>query len=173
MKMKEDNETKDEVKRLYRSRENKVLAGVCGGIAEYFNVDPVWIRLVTVLLMFADGVGFLVYLIAWILIPINPYQAEPSDKDKARKSGRIDRARDRMTRVSGKIEKKAERLDERFEAARKEKRDSSGRFLLGGLIVLFGVGLLLKNLVSWFKFGYIWPIAVIAVGIFLLTRRSK
>jgi phage shock protein C len=172
MKMKEDKQTgEDEVKRLYRSRENRVLAGVCGGIAEYFNVDPVWIRLVAVLMMFADGVGFLVYLIAWILIPKNPYQADPEHDDKARRTGK--NMRHTMARVSDRIEKKAGRLEEKFAAAEAEKRGSSGKFLFGCLIVLFGAGLLLKNLVSWFKFGYIWPIAVIAVGIFLLTRRSK
>lgn len=48
---------KNEPKRLYRSKENKVVAGVCGGIAEYFNVDSVWIRLVVVFLALANGVG--------------------------------------------------------------------------------------------------------------------
>jgi phage shock protein C len=56
-------------KRLYRSRTDKVLGGVCGGLAEYFNVDPTFIRIIAVLLVFAKGVGLLAYLIAWIIIP--------------------------------------------------------------------------------------------------------
>jgi len=58
--------------RLYRSRTNSMIAGVCGGLGEYFNVDPTIMRLVAVLLIFADGIGFIAYIIAWIVIPRNP-----------------------------------------------------------------------------------------------------
>jgi phage shock protein PspC (stress-responsive transcriptional regulator) len=55
--------------RLYRSRRNRMIAGVCGGIGEYLKVDPTFIRLLWVLFMFAYGSGFLAYIIAWIIIP--------------------------------------------------------------------------------------------------------
>ena len=59
-----------EPKRLYRSRENRVLCGVCGGIAEYFNVDPVLIRLGMVLFICASvGTGLLAYFIASVIMP--------------------------------------------------------------------------------------------------------
>jgi len=61
-----------ETKRLYRSAKGKLLGGVCGGIAEYFNIDPVIIRLLWVLFVLAYGVGILFYIIAWIIIPRNP-----------------------------------------------------------------------------------------------------
>ncbi len=66
-------ETK-ETKRVYRSKKNKILAGVCGGIAEYFDVDPVLVRLLFVLLLFMGFVGIIIYLVAWLLIPENPNQ---------------------------------------------------------------------------------------------------
>jgi len=57
-------------KRLYRSKKNRVIAGVCGGIGEYTNIDPVVIRLVWVILTLASmGFGILAYLIAWMLMP--------------------------------------------------------------------------------------------------------
>ncbi len=56
-------------KRLYRSKKSKILGGVCGGLAEYFNVDPVVIRLLWVVLTLVYGVGILAYIIAWIIIP--------------------------------------------------------------------------------------------------------
>lgn len=62
----------DGVKRIYRSGENRVLGGVCGGIAEYFGVDPVLVRLVWVFAIFAFGSGLLLYLLAWMIIPRNP-----------------------------------------------------------------------------------------------------
>jgi phage shock protein C len=60
------------VKRLYRSGKDKMLGGVCGGIAEYLGVDPVLIRLLWILAIFAWGSGILAYIIAWIIIPRNP-----------------------------------------------------------------------------------------------------
>jgi len=57
-------------KRLYRSTTNKVLAGICGGIAEYFNADPVLVRIIFVILLIASfGTAALAYLIAWVIIP--------------------------------------------------------------------------------------------------------
>jgi phage shock protein C len=58
-------------KRLYRSRENKTIAGVCGGLAEYFEVDPVLVRVVAVISIFTV-VSPLVYLILWVLMPQRP-----------------------------------------------------------------------------------------------------
>jgi phage shock protein C len=59
-------------KKLYRSRTNSMIGGVCGGLGEYLNVDPTIMRLVAVLLVFANGIGLLAYIIAWIIIPRNP-----------------------------------------------------------------------------------------------------
>ena len=56
-------------KRLYRSERNRMIAGVCGGLGEYFDVDPVLIRLLWVIFTFAFGSGLLIYIIACILIP--------------------------------------------------------------------------------------------------------
>lgn len=59
-------------KRLYRSTQDKKLTGVCGGLAEYFGVDSTLIRVAAVLLIAADGIGLIAYLLAWIIMPVNP-----------------------------------------------------------------------------------------------------
>ena len=59
-------------KRLHRSNENKVVAGVCGGIAEYFDMDPTLIRLAWILFCALGGSGILAYIIAAIIIPRRP-----------------------------------------------------------------------------------------------------
>jgi phage shock protein C len=61
-----------EPKRVYRSRKDRILGGVCGGLGNYFNLDPVLVRVIWVVLLFAAGVGFLAYILAWILIPEEP-----------------------------------------------------------------------------------------------------
>ena len=59
-------------KKLYRSQTNRKIAGVCGGIGEYVNLDPTVIRLIWVLLVFCAGTGLLAYLIAALILPENP-----------------------------------------------------------------------------------------------------
>jgi len=62
-------------KRLYRSKKDHLIAGVCGGLAEYFHIDPVIVRLIALLLLLPGGApGLLPYLILWLLVPINPEQ---------------------------------------------------------------------------------------------------
>lgn len=56
-------------KRLYRSSKDKILGGVCAGVADYFDVDPTIVRLIWVLLTLAWGAGLLLYIIAWIIVP--------------------------------------------------------------------------------------------------------
>ena len=60
------------IKRLYRSRTDKKLAGVCGGFADYLGIDPVIPRLVWVIFALAAGMGLLAYLVCWIVIPQEP-----------------------------------------------------------------------------------------------------
>jgi len=55
-------------KRLYRSRE-KMVAGVCSGLADYFNIDPTIMRILFVVIAFAGGASLLAYLIMWIIVP--------------------------------------------------------------------------------------------------------
>ncbi|MBB6186843.1 MAG: PspC domain-containing protein [Rhodanobacter sp.] len=59
-------------KRLYRSRNDRTLAGVCAGIAEYFGWDPTLVRVAWVLLTLLGGSGILLYLIMWLVMPEAP-----------------------------------------------------------------------------------------------------
>ncbi len=58
-----------EPKRLYRSINDRVLGGVCGGLGNFFTIDPVLVRVLWAVSFFVGGVGFLAYIIAWIIIP--------------------------------------------------------------------------------------------------------
>ncbi len=71
------------MKKLYRSRKDTRIAGVCGGIAEYFNVDSNIIRLLAVLTIFGGG-GIIAYIIAWIIVPLESVEDESSDKQTTR-----------------------------------------------------------------------------------------
>ena len=60
-------------KKLYRNTENKMLAGVCSGISDYFDIDPTLVRLGWVLFSLLGGSGLLAYIIAAIIMPDRPY----------------------------------------------------------------------------------------------------
>lgn len=74
-------------RRLYRSQHQRVLAGVCGGLGEYFAVDPVWFRIAFIVLALGGGSGVLVYLLMWLIIPRRPENDDPPATGRAHVSG--------------------------------------------------------------------------------------
>ena len=81
-------------KRVYRSRKDRVIAGVCGGLAKYFSIDPVLIRLVAVATVLLGGAGVILYIIAMLVIPEEPkFSSNPSNGENSeenKESGFID-----------------------------------------------------------------------------------
>jgi len=67
---------------IKRSRDDRMLGGVCGGIAKHFDIDPVIVRIATIALVCAIGAGAVAYVAAWVLMPLEdgPEPATPSDK---------------------------------------------------------------------------------------------
>jgi len=66
----------EEYKRLYRSGKNKFIGGVCGGIAEYFKIDPTLVRIIwAIIVFFPPGLGIILYILFWIFVPRNPSQS--------------------------------------------------------------------------------------------------
>jgi phage shock protein C len=59
-------------KKLYRSRTDSKIAGVCGGLAERYNIDSTWVRLIFVLLFLLGGCALLIYAIMWMIVPLAP-----------------------------------------------------------------------------------------------------
>ena len=136
------------MKRIYRSRQNKVIAGVCGGIGEYFNIDPVLIRVLFVLLVLLQGFGILAYIIAWIIIPKNPVQ---KDKDT-------------------KISKKASEVESRVTKT-VNKFNTQDRKVLAIVLIIIGILLLIGNFIIFDIRKYL-PILFIIIGIVLLIKNK-
>lgn len=57
-------------KKLYRSRKDRMLAGVCGGLGDYFGMDSTWVRIIFLVLLLLGGSPILVYLIMWLVVPV-------------------------------------------------------------------------------------------------------
>ena len=146
------------MKRLYRSRKDKIISGVCGGIGEYFSIDPVIVRIIAVVLFLWGGSGIIAYVIALIVIPLEP---EAGDQEVR------------------KVSKPAERKEE--EKAVRTGRDS-GAFIIGIILVVVGGLFLLRNFPFfhdyywWFKhqLGHIfWPAILIALGAFMILKGTR
>jgi phage shock protein C len=73
--------------RLMRSRRDAVIAGVCGGLGEYFNIDPVIVRLIFVLATLTSGIGLVLYPVLWLIMPKAPPDIPPSFPDPAQHVG--------------------------------------------------------------------------------------
>jgi phage shock protein C len=124
----------DRPRLLRRSRDDRVIGGVCGGLGRYLGVDPVLLRIAMVILAIAGGGGILIYLVAWVLIP-------------------------------------PEREGEDLGSARPEGADTT-RLIVGGALIAIGTILLLN--LSFPALGkYVWPLALIAVGVAVVIRASS
>jgi phage shock protein C len=78
-------------KKIYRSKKDSIIGGVCGGIAEYFEIDPTLVRLLAILIVFVGGVGIIAYIVAWIIIPQNPEEVLEQEPVYSSSEGHEDR----------------------------------------------------------------------------------
>ncbi len=77
------------MKRLYRSRDERMIAGVAGGLAEYFGIDPTLVRLAFVAFTLAGGSGVLAYLILAIIMPLEPYPGAMREQPEIRGAAHV------------------------------------------------------------------------------------
>lgn len=73
-------------KKLYRSSKNKIFGGVAGGLGQYFNIDPVFFRILFIVTALSGGIGIIVYLVSWLLIP----EEAGDDQEKKKQSSKND-----------------------------------------------------------------------------------
>jgi phage shock protein PspC (stress-responsive transcriptional regulator) len=133
--------------RLTRSDTDRMIAGVCGGIAAYIGMDPVLVRLAFILLAPAGGIGLPIYFILWVIMP----RAEDLGKPNANV------LQDNLEEMGHKVSSGVSQI---------------GRpGTIGMVLILFGIYFLL-NQFGWGG-GIFWPVVIIGLGLFLLARRSN
>ena len=141
--------------RLYRSIEDRMVGGVCGGLGTYLNIDPIFIRLLFILLLFGSDFGFILYLLLWILIP-----------EEGKAYGFKDES----------LGERVKSMGSDIQQAVSQPHPQSGIILGIGLIVI-GVFLFMDQLnftwMRWFDFDILWPILLIAGGFVLLFRKRQ
>ena len=156
--------------RLYRTRDDRMIWGVCGGLAQYFAVDPAIVRVVMILLIFANGLGILLYLVLAIVTPLEPGPAEKaadahgdSAADPGGSAGEIPSAPRGQESVTGDdAEARGSTYDRR-------------RMAIG--IILLAIGILFTainfGLIAWFRRGLLWPLILVVVALIILLAPRR
>lgn len=115
--------------RLYRSKKDRVLAGISGGLGDYFGLDPVWFRIAFVVLALTGGSGLLIYLVLWLVIPEAPEGYEPTTRAAA--------------------------------------ASMPAAAMIGAVLIAVG-GVALLNMVIPEAGRFLWPLALVVVGLVLV-----
>ncbi len=157
-------------KKLYRSRTDSVIGGVCGGLAEHFNIDPVIVRVLTVVSIFFGGFGLIAYLILWLVVPLQGSDAaQPRDTIQAN----ANEIKETAEGIGQEVREAFSTADRDPEAAarirsRRHRWMGIGLVGVGGLILLSNL-----NVFSWFRWGVVWPVTVIIVGVLVLALARR
>ena len=141
--------------RLMRSESDKMIMGVCGGIAAYLGVDSVFVRLAFVLLVLASGIGVPLYIVMIIVMP------RESAADQAR-----------STVVQDNINKLGEDLSS---GVKRMRQHTQGPTLFAGILILLGLYFLFSNLgwLNWLRGDILWSAGLIGLGVYLLSARNR
>ena len=159
-------------RRLYRSRADRKVAGVCGGLAEYFDIDPAFVRVAAVVLFFANGIGLIAYLIAWAAIPWRPVD-QPAEPGQGPQSHEAGAAHDPSSSPSP---PPADALHEAGAFAPPRNLDliAGGCFIAAGaLFLLLNLGILNWEIFHFWRWRVVWPLVLIALGIYVVTTSLR
>lgn len=158
-------------KKLYRSKTDKIFAGVCGGLADYFDIDATIIRLLFILIVAFGGSGLIVYSLLWLIMPKSPSEPAIITEEKVKE-------------VAQEIKDKAEefreniRQEEPQHKTRSHNHDSNQRRsgLFGWVLLILGLVFLFNSFAPmWMRmhaFSY-WPLILVFLGLVMIVNSSK
>lgn len=164
--------------RLHRSKRNKVILGVCGGLGEYFGIDPTIVRIITAVIAI-PGPGLVMYLLAALVMPEdngNTYQNDQwnsSDNQWNQNAGTDSGASTDTNRYTSSTSGLGSDFDvgsdEWREAPKYESKDRN-KILLGLILVCLGIVFFVKQLFPMFDIKYLVPVALIIIGFGIIVR---
>ncbi|HPN37602.1 MAG TPA: PspC domain-containing protein [Melioribacteraceae bacterium] len=165
--------------KLYRSTKDKVVGGVAAGLGNYLNIDPVIVRIIFVLLTIFNGVGLLVYIIMWIIIPADKDDRPILNFNKDQKINNFDavnidgQPNPDNSKTNETTNSQAQNNTININEETKSDKVSTGRLIFGGLLVFFGLAFFLEKFFDWFDFHDLIPLVFIIVGLLLLWNSIR
>ncbi len=152
-----------EQSRLYRSYKNSVIGGVCGGLGNYLNTDPILFRVLFVVAFLVGGTGLLAYIILWIVIPIEPIPNISNQNPYGEPSTAMN-----MEEENNNNKTEPDNMEEQ------KKQPKNDGNLWGGLILItLGAIFLIDRFVPRIDFGDLWPLILIVVGVILISKNYQ
>ncbi len=151
---------------FYRDKSRGVIAGVCAGLAEYFGVSPVLLRLIFVLLAFSGGPAVPAYLILWIILPEKATLGLPQR----------DTVQENVQDIQSQARSLGQELRSTLGSTKGTETAPGKRILwLGGILIVIGLVSLADslNLLSWFRTDMLWALALILAGGVMLSRALR
>lgn len=190
------------MKTLRRSKENRVIAGICGGIAEYFSLDPVLIRVLFLIMAFFGGAGIILYIVCWFIMPERDGNETIDDAEEVvddSKKKTSDKIKDAIKNVAGEFvqgvakefaqdvakelrdefDETGEEIKQDIKEIKKEvkKQKKSSGIWFGIFLVFFGIVLLFRKLeliyFSWHDIWKFWPAILIFIGISCISMKRR
>ena len=151
------------MKRLYRSDTDKIIGGVCGGLGEYLRVDPLILRVLFVALAMMNGIGIVVYILMWLLVPVR--FADHLTHEQV--------VRQNAEEIRGRARELGDEARNAFGGKWRSPEAGSRMLIAGGILVAIGLLSLLRNfgLLRWLS--SLWPLGVIALGVVILLNNLK
>lgn len=148
-----------EPRKLYRSRSDQQISGVCAGLAQYLGVEAIWVRVAFVLLTIINGAGLLLYIVLAIVIP-----KEPLEASEGAKAGDLEET----------LREGAQNLQVRAKEVGERMKEGRGPQLLGWVLVALGGWFLLKQM-GWLRIDeeVIFPLILIGIGALVLFRGGQ
>ena len=147
-----------EPKRFYRNTFDKKIAGVASGLADYFDIDPLLVRLIFVILAFAGGGGLLIYIILWIVTPERPFELNQTQNNSTMQN----------QQPSYGDQKPPEQPQQQKPDHPVQKNRGN---LIGGLVLItLGILFLADEFIPNINFGDLWPVILIVIGAGLLIN---
>ncbi|MCD4672720.1 MAG: PspC domain-containing protein [Anaerolineaceae bacterium] len=148
--------------KLSRSQTDKILGGVCAGLGDYLNIDPVFVRLFFIILTAIDGIGLMIYFLLWIIMPS---KAQSNENGKFEMDQIGDRAREMGSEFSQAV----------------SKPNPQGVKYLGAGLILVGVFFIFERMIhqlnlrwfTWVNRDIFWALLLVTAGIVLLVRAFK
>ena len=169
-------------KKLYRSRDDRMIAGVCGGIADYFNVDSSLVRLAVLFIFLFQGIGLIAYIIAWLVMSEEPARNEyrmpdehyiedqrKQQKENQQRENNADRAQtaDENSNQSSKKESEKEYYQQ-YQNQNANTNHNNRRKLFAVIMILVGSIFLIDIWIPDLYWEKYWPLILVAAGVLML-----
>jgi phage shock protein C len=146
-------------KKLYRSSRDRMLGGVAGGLAEYFEIDSTLVRILFIITLFIGGTGILAYILLWIVVPEMPYhyQQTPATEEFPQT---VDESAAPQADIDNYL---------RIQEEKKKKRI----VFAGIILIILGLIFLADNFIPRFNASDLFPLLIVAIGIGILINAMK